>query len=99
MFMKDKRRSKLLSIKDLTQEFYKNKKIKKGFNDISIYETWGKITDMKTHERTKKLFTKENKLFIKISSAPLRNELSNNKVILLSKIKEEHNFIDELYFI
>ena len=70
-----------------------------GFNDISIYETWKKITDMKTHERTKKLFTKENKLFIKISSAPLRNELSNNKVILLSKIKEEHNFIDELYFI
>ena len=62
-------------------------------------DTWKKITDKKTHERTKKLFTKENKLFIKISSAPLRNELSNNKVILLSKIKEEHNFIDELYFI
>ena len=99
MFMKDKRRSKLLSIKDLTQEFYKKEKIKNGFNDISIYETWKKITDKKTHERTKKLFTKENKLFIKISSAPLRNELSNNKVILLSKIKEEHNFIDELYFI
>ena len=39
MFMKDKRRSKLLSIKDLTQEFYKKEKIKKGFNDISIYET------------------------------------------------------------
>lgn len=99
MFMKDKRRSKLLSIKDLTQEFYKKEKIKKGFNDISIYKTWKKITDKKTHERTKKLFTKEKKLFIKISSAPLRNELSNNKVILLSKIKEEHNFIDELYFI
>ena len=97
--MKDKRRSKLLSIKDLTKEFYKKEKIKKGLNDISIYETWKKITDKKTHERTKKLFTKENKLFIKISSAPLRNELSNNKVILFSKIKEEHNFIDELYFI
>ena len=47
MFMKDKRRSKLLSIKDLTQEFYKKEKIKKGFNDISIYETWKKITDKK----------------------------------------------------
>ena len=30
------------------------------FNDISIYKTWKKITDKKTHERTKKLFTKEN---------------------------------------
>ena len=29
MFMKNKRRSKLLSIKDLTQEFYKKEKIKK----------------------------------------------------------------------
>ena len=42
MFMKDKRRSKLLSIKDLTQEFYKKEKIKKGFNDINNSEwMWG----------------------------------------------------------
>ena len=56
--MKDKRRSKLLSIKDLTKEFYEKDKIKKGLSDITIYETWKKISDIKILERTKKVFTK-----------------------------------------
>lgn len=97
--MKDKRRSKLLSIKDLTQDFYKKDKIKKGLNDISIYESWKKITDDKVLDRTKKVFTKQNKLYIEISSSPLRSELSNNKTSILNKIKKAHKFIDEIYFI
>lgn len=97
--MKDKRRSKLLSIKDLTKDFYKKDKIKKGLNDISIYERWIKITNDKIQERTKKVFTKQNKLYIEISSSPLRNELSNNKTSILNKIKKTHKYIDEIYFI
>lgn len=97
--MKDKRRSKLLSIKDLTQDFYKKDKIKKGLNDILIYESWKKITDDKVLDRTKKVFTKQNKLYIEISSSPLRSELSNNKTSILNKIKKTHKFIDEIYFI
>tara|TARA_B000000475_G_scaffold10756_1_gene9736 strand:+ start:1442 stop:1735 length:294 start_codon:yes stop_codon:yes gene_type:complete len=97
--MKDKRRSKLLSIKDLTKDFYKKDKIKKGLNDISIYERWIKITNDKIQERTKKVFTKQNKLYIEISSSPLRSELSNNKTTILNKIKKTHKYIDEIYFI
>tara|TARA_B100001113_G_C20823631_1_gene497829 strand:+ start:269 stop:562 length:294 start_codon:yes stop_codon:yes gene_type:complete len=97
--MKDKRRSKLLSIKDLTKDFYKKDKIKKGLNDISIYERWIKITNDKIQERTKKVFTKQNKLYIEISSSPLRSELSNNKTSILNKIKKTHKYIDEIYFI
>ena len=97
--MKGKRRSKLLSIKDLTKDFYKKDKIKKGLNDISIYERWIKITNDKIQERTKKVFTKQNKLYIEISSSPLRNELSNNKTSILNKIKKTHKYIDEIYFI
>lgn len=97
--MKDKRRSKLLSIKDLTQDFYKKDKIKKGLNDILIYESWKKITNDKVLDRTKKVFTKQNKLYIEISSSPLRSELSNNKTSILNKIKKTHKFIDEIYFI
>jgi len=97
--MKGKRRSKLLSIKDLTKDFYKKDKIKKGLNDISIYERWIKITNDKIQERTKKVFTKQNKLYIEISSSPLRSELSNNKTSILNKIKKTHKYIDEIYFI
>ena len=97
--MKDKRRSKLLSIKDLTKEFYEKDKIKKGLRDITIYETWKKISDIKILERTKKVFTKGNKLYIQITSAPLRNELTNNKVSIMRKLNKEHKLIEDLYFI
>ena len=97
--MKNKRKSKTLSIKDLSSEFYGSYKIKKGINEIEILNTWNEITNNQIQKRTKKLFLKEKILFIKISSSPLRNELTNNKKTILSKIKKRHNSIDEIYFI
>ena len=49
--------------------------------------------------RTKKVFTKGNKLYIQITSAPLRNELTNNKVSIMRKLNKEHKLIEDLYFI
>ena len=87
--MKSKRKSKLLSIKDLTSEFYNSDKMKKGINEVEIASTWNKITSNQIQSRTKKLFVKENKLYIKVNSAPLRNELSNNRKVILEKFKAE----------
>ena len=97
--MKSKRKSKLLSIKDLTSEFYNSDKMKKGINEVEIESTWNKITSNQIQSRTKKLFVKENKLYIKVNSAPLRNELSNNRKVILEKFKAEHKYITEIFFI
>ncbi|MEC7857998.1 MAG: DUF721 domain-containing protein [Bacteroidota bacterium] len=97
--MKSKRKSKLLSIKDLTSEFYNSDKMKKGINKVEIASTWNKITSNQIQSRTKKLFVKENKLYIKVNSAPLRNELSNNRKVILEKFKAEHKYITEIFFI
>ena len=97
--MKEKRKSKVLSIGDLTSEFYKKEEIQKGKNKVEIIETWNKITNHNTQIRTKKIFIKENKLYIQISSSPLRNELTNHKKDILIKIQKEHKSIKELYFI
>lgn len=97
--MKSKRKSKLLSIKDLTSEFYNSDKMKKGINEVEIASTWNKITSNQIQSRTKKLFVKENKLYIKVNSAPLRNELSNNRKVILEKFKAEHKYITEIFFI
>tara|TARA_B100000475_G_C15010601_1_gene320127 strand:+ start:145 stop:438 length:294 start_codon:yes stop_codon:yes gene_type:complete len=97
--MKSKRKSKLLSIKDLTSELYNSDKMKKGINEVGLTNTWNKITSKQIQSRTKKIFVKENKLYIKVSSAPLRNELSNNRKILFEKFKEEHKYLLEIYFI
>lgn len=97
--MKEKRKSKVLSIEDLTSEFYKEEKIQKGINKVEIIETWNKITNHNTQIRTKKIFIKENKLYIQISSSPLRNELTNHKKNILIKIQKEHTSIEDIYFI
>ena len=54
--MKNKRKSKLLSIKDLTSEFYNSDKMKKGINEVEITNTWNKITSKQIQSRTKTLF-------------------------------------------
>ena len=97
--MKSKRKSKLLSIKDLTSEFYNSDKMKKGINEVEIASTWNKITSNQIQSRTKKLFVKENKLYIKVNSAPLRNELSNNRKVILEKFKAKHKYVTEIFFI
>ena len=97
--MKNRRKSKILSISDLTSEFYKKDKIKKGIDKVEILETWNKITDLKIQERTKRISINDNKLYIEITSSPLRNELSNHKKDILLKIKKKHPSIDVLYFI
>ena len=73
--------------------------MKKGINEVEISNTWNKITSKQIQSRTKKLFVKENKLYIKVNSAPLRNELSNNRKVILEKFKAEHKYVTEIFFI
>ena len=73
--------------------------MKKGLNEAEIFNTWNRICDEKILSRTEKLFLKENKIYIKLMSSPLRNELDNNKRIILEKFRKEHNQIKEIYFI
>ena len=97
--MKDKRKSKTLSINDLTREFYNKDKFKKEIIKVEIIKTWNKITSPENQIRTKKILLKEYKLYIKITSSPLRNELANHKNYLLNKIQKKHPSVKEIYFV
>tara|TARA_B100000575_G_scaffold58813_1_gene44523 strand:- start:5076 stop:5369 length:294 start_codon:yes stop_codon:yes gene_type:complete len=97
--MKDRRKRKILSITDLTSEFYEKENIKKGINKVELLKTWNSITDEKIQSRTNRIFTKEDKVFIEISSSPLRNELENHKKNILIKIQKKHPSITVLQFI
>ncbi len=96
--MKEKRKSKTLSIKDLTSEFYKEDNLKKGIQKTSLLKTWGEITNEKTLQRTENIYFKEEKLFIKITSAPLKNELNNNNKKYLFEIQKTHKYVKEIVF-
>ena len=93
------RKSKPISISDLTSEIYKSEKISRKIDSIEILNSWNQITNKLIQDRTEKVYVSEKrKVFIKVSSAPLRNELENNKKKLLKELQKRHNNIEEIFF-
>ena len=96
---KKSRKSKPLSIRDLTSEIYKSKKISKKIDSIEILNSWNKITNKLIQDRTEKVYiSEERKVFIKVNSSPLRNELENNKKKLLKELQKRHSNIKDVIF-
>ncbi len=97
--MNNRRNSKPLSIKDLTSQLFEKNKITKNVLEAKIQNTWEELMGNNVTKRTKNIFIKDSKLFIKISSSPLKNELNNSKKIILKNINTIHPEINELIFI
>ncbi len=84
--MKNKRMSKPLKINELTSQLFEQKRIKNNILQAQIQNTWEKLMGNNVIKRTNKIFIKENKLIIKLTSAPLKNELNNSKKRIIKKI-------------
>lgn len=59
---------------------------------------WEKLMGITVAKHTKDLIIKDHKLYIYTDVAPLKNELSYNKTLLIEKINQhlEENFIKEI---
>ena len=97
--MKNKRTSKPLKINELTSQLFEQKRIKNNILQAQVQNTWEKLMGNNVVKRTNKIFIKENKLIIKLTSAPLKNELNNSKKRIIKQINEIHSEIQELIFI
>jgi len=97
--MRDKRMSKPLKINELTSQLFEQKRIKNNILQAQVQNTWEKLMGNNVIKRTNKIFIKENKLIIKLTSAPLKNELNNSKKRIIKQINEIHSEIQELIFI
>ena len=56
--------------------------------EASIVCAWKQVMPSIVLQRTEQTFVKQNKLFIKIRSAPLRQELQNSKAKVLQLVRE-----------
>ena len=97
--MINKRTSKPLKINELTSQLFEQKRIKNNILQAQVQNTWEKLMGNNVIKRTNKIFIKENKLIIKLTSAPLKNELNNSKKRIIKQINEIHSEIQELLFI
>ncbi len=93
------RKSKPISISELTSEIYRSEKISKKIDSIEILNSWNKITNKLIQDRTEKVYISEKrKVYIKVNSSPLRNELENNKKKLLKELQKRHKNIKGIFF-
>ncbi len=74
-----KRENDTYKIKDLIPGMLKENKLQKGMDQILVKEAWADIMGSGVMTYTESVLLKKTTLIIKLSSAPLREELSYGK--------------------
>lgn len=69
-------------------------------DEMSLVKSWENIVGSMIAKHTTDIFFKEGKLYIKLDSAPLRQELSYAKTKLVEKLNEEagKKMVNEIIF-
>ena len=89
-----KRKSDTSSLKDAINAMIDNYKIRGKYDENRLIASWEEMMGKPIAKRTEKIFIKEKILFVKLNSAPLRQELTMSKSKVLEII--HHQFSKEL---
>lgn len=85
-----KRTSNVQSFQEAFSEMLKTYKIKQKFEESNIVNKWEEIMGKTIASRTSKIFIKDKKLFIEITSAPLKQQLLLSKSKILEILNRDH---------
>ena len=77
------------TIKDAITQLLKAYQLQGRFNETYLEAFWGKMMGTAIASRTKRLYVRDGKLYIEISSAPLRSELVNAKQKLIQLVNKD----------
>lgn len=95
------RNTKSIHMKDAFESFLKVYNLKSKFNETYLVAYWEKIMGASIAKRTEKIYIKNGVLFIRISSAPLSQELllAKSKLIQLLNAEIGETVISDVIFI
>lgn len=83
------RKSKPTSLGSALDNMFDAYNIRDRFDKADIESSWEEIMGKPVADRTSKIFLKENKLFVSLTSSPLAHELSISKQKVLDKFAEK----------
>ena len=94
------RKSEATSLKDAIDSMIDSYKLKGKFNESKLVNSWESLMGKPISSRTEKIFIKNKVLFVKLSSAPLRHELTIAKVKVLELIHKsiDPGLVDDIKF-
>jgi predicted nucleic acid-binding Zn ribbon protein len=83
------RNADALSLGDAISQYLKYFKIEEKFNQTALLTHWEKIMGKTVASRTEQIYISKKILYLKINSAPLKNELALSKQKVLDLISKE----------
>ncbi len=95
------KRQNTQTLGEVLRELLQSGHLRTGIEEARAVEEWNKVADEMTKRFTEKVFMKNRKLYVKISSPMLKSNLSMQRKILTEKINESVGapVIDDIVFI
>jgi predicted nucleic acid-binding Zn ribbon protein len=97
----DPRKADIQPLKDGIKALLKTYRLQGKMNEVFIVSSWEKIMGKAIALKTQELYFKDHKLFVRLSSAPLKHELnmSKGKVMALINAEVGEPVIEEVVFL
>ena len=92
------RKKEAAPLEEAFNDLLKAFRLEDKFKEKQLINSWGEIVGRTIADRTTSVFIKEKKLFIKLSSGPVKKELMLNrsKVMILIEEKVGKGVVEEL---
>ncbi|AQG78210.1 DUF721 domain-containing protein [Spirosoma montaniterrae] len=89
------------TVKDAIGQLLKHYQLQSRFNETYLEAFWGRMMGQAIASRTNRIYVRDRKLHIELTSAPLRSELVNAKQKLIQVINKDMgtDVIDDVVFI
>ena len=89
------------SLKEAIEQMMQVYKIKRKFDETGIIANWPQLVGKSVANRTKELFIHDKKLFLRIESSVIKNELMLMRSQIIKKINEDAKgmLIEEIIFL
>jgi predicted nucleic acid-binding Zn ribbon protein len=89
------------SIKDAIEQMLNVYKIKRRFDETAVVTFWPELVGKPVANRTKELFIRDKKLFLRIESSVIKNELMMMRAQIMDKINEKASsiLVEEVIFL
>jgi len=89
------------SLKEAIDQMLQVYKIKRRFDETAVIASWPQLVGKSVANRTKELFIRDKKLFLRIESSVIKNELMLMRSQIIDKINDEAKgiIVEEIIFL
>jgi predicted nucleic acid-binding Zn ribbon protein len=95
------RKKEATPLQEAIQELLSAYRLKDKFDERVVIQAWPEMMGQTVAKRTSSLFVKDKKLFVKLSSSPVKKELMMNRSKVMAIIEKQFGkgIIEELVFL